>query len=89
VHTTEIDASSLLDRFESPDLSFYKLSDLENVMERARELGFEPLKIENHPWRGRSEKYIVSQPWGKKPHLRIEIYGREINSIVIQIQRPN
>jgi hypothetical protein len=88
VHTTEIDTSPVLEKFESPDLSFYKLEDLENLIEKAQDLGFAPIKIEKRPWVGRSEKYVVSQPWKDKPHLRIEIFGREINSIVIQIQRP-
>ncbi len=89
VHSTELDSSNSPERFESPNLSFYKLSDLEAVLDQAKEIGFVPLKIEKRPWNGRSEKYVVSEPWKKKPHLRIEIFGREINSVVIQIQRPN
>ena len=88
VHTTELDRSNLTEKFESPNLSFYKFSDLEAVLEEAERQGFVALQIEKRPWDGRSEKYVVSEPWKKKPHLRIEIFGREINSVVIQIQRP-
>jgi SAM-dependent methyltransferase len=88
VHSTEIDRSDLVDKFESPGLSFYKLYDLEELLNTAEKLGFKPLKIKKASFSGASEKYIVSEPWGKKPHLRIEIFGREINSVVIQIQRP-
>jgi hypothetical protein len=88
VHTTEIDKSNSTERFESPNLNFYKLSDLEEALDNAERLGFTPLRIKEKSWDGISEKYIMSEPWEDKPHIRIEIFGREINSVVIQIQRP-
>jgi hypothetical protein len=88
VHTTELDKSELTEKFDYPNLSFYKIEDLESVLDKAELAGFKPLRIRKAAWTGKSEKYIVSEPWAKKPHLRIELFGREINSIVIQIQRP-
>jgi hypothetical protein len=88
VHTTEIDRSDIVEKFESPGLSFYKLQDLEELVNKSEKLGFNPLKIEKGCFDGVSEKYVVSEPWGSKPHLRIEIFEREINSVVIQIQKP-
>ncbi len=89
LHTTELDASSFKDKYESSTLNFYKLKDLNEVIGRARAKGFSVSNIElPTKYRGVSEKYVVREPWAEKPHIRIEIYGREILSTALIFHRP-
>jgi hypothetical protein len=87
VHSTEIDLSHEPERFDTPSLSLYKLEDLMTLVQRLKQEGNLVMPIKETAWQGLSEKYIATEPWGEKPHLRIRVLGREIASIVLVFQR--
>jgi FkbM family methyltransferase len=88
LHTTELDMSPNSDRFDSPNLSFYKIEDILELKVRLEGVGFEVADL-NIPesWTNPSERYVVTEPWGDKPHIRIRIFDREILSLVLRIRR--
>jgi FkbM family methyltransferase len=88
LHSTELDVSKLKGRYESSTLNFYKLEDLNAIIQKASMNGFSVSSIAPvRKKRGASEKFVVREPWAEKPHMRIEIYGREILSVVLRFQR--
>jgi FkbM family methyltransferase len=89
IHSTELDVSPGTDKYDSPTLSLYRLEDLIECVEALRRNGFTVAELDiDRKWNGKSEKFVDSEPWGERPHLRIDVFGREILSIVIRIERP-
>jgi SAM-dependent methyltransferase len=87
IHTTELDLSEEKERFDTPNLSFYKLDDLAKLVRVLEEDGNIVMPLETNLWNDKSELFVASEPWGDKPHLRIRVLGREITSIAIILQR--
>jgi hypothetical protein len=88
VHTTELDQSQEVTRFDHPGLSFYKLDDLNALIFEAQESGYLAQPVFIHPIAHFAEKYVAKEPWGKKPHIRIEIFNRELNSVALVFRKP-
>lgn len=88
LHTTELDLSDNPSRYESSTLNFYKPKDLIEVLAALRSHGFQ---VDDFyvpkMWTDRSVKYLDREPWGDQPHIRIELYGREVVSVVMKITR--
>ena len=90
VHSTELDVSALGSIFTSPSLNFYKLDDLNETIKLAQKRGFETSLIQKRKmFSGKSERFVVLEPWDEKTHIRIEIFGREILSVVLIFRKPN
>lgn len=89
LHTTELDVSNEPDNVAYPNLSLYRLHDLRRVIEILREEGYKVSSL-NVPskWSGRAERFINTEPWGDRPHLRISVFGREVLSVVLRIEKP-
>ena len=88
MHTTELDQSKEVSRFDFPGLSFYKLNDLNDLIQEASQSGYLASPVSIHSLEHFAEKYVAKEPWGKKPHIRIEIFNRELNSVVLIFRKP-
>ena len=90
LHTTELDVSIGKSKYESPTLSLYRKEDLEELIEYLRANHFKVDHFEiPKKWLGASEKFVDKEPWGVRPHLRIDVFGREILSLVLRIQKTS
>lgn len=89
LHSTELDVSPGTEKFESPNLSLYREEDIERLFMEIKDLGFNVAKLDTkRSWTKPAEAFIDREPWGDRPHLRIEVFGREVLSLIIKISRP-
>jgi FkbM family methyltransferase len=89
LHTTELDVSPGESRFESPTLSLYREKDLNALIKNLNSEGYQVDHFSNvSNWDGESERFIDREPWGERPHIRIQVLGREVLSLVLRIHRP-
>ena len=89
LHTTELDVSPGKSRFESPTLNLYREEDLYSLIDTLQSRGYLVDHFQNTSrWNAESEKFVDREPWGDRPHLRIQVFGREILSLALRIQKP-
>jgi FkbM family methyltransferase len=90
LHTTELDVSPGESKFESPTLSLYRERDLRELINNLKSRGYQVDQFSNDgKWDGQSERFVDREPWGDRPHIRIQVLGREVLSLVLKIQRPS
>jgi len=90
LHTTELDVSAEESKFDFPTLSLYRENDLKTLVNTLKFQGYEIEHFRNDKrWFGKSERFVDREPWGARPHIRIEVQGREVLSLAIRIRRPS
>jgi hypothetical protein len=86
IHTTEFNVSSNDVTFESPGLSFYRRKDIENLLSRLRNEGYEVtanLSLGNHPVD--DIVTIDGQPW--ELCIKVRLLGYTITSLGLIIHK--
>jgi hypothetical protein len=89
VHTTEMDSSLVLGKFDTPDLSFYKRVDLESLLHTISESGFHVPEHDFGIGCGVLDKELDVSPYRQTSHhLRFWFDHREITPTSIVFTRP-
>lgn len=89
VHTTEIDENDHSPKVDFPDISFYKSTDIQQVIEKINQLGFVAEVYVNEKSGAFLDNYVISEPWDhSKPHIRLRMLGTETLAFTLQVRRP-
>ncbi len=87
VHTTEIDLESTEPPFDNPSLSFYHISDLQEILNIARSRGFFCTEFRLNEATHPAETNYDHEPYCQEPHLRIVAAGRKITPVALMFKR--
>jgi hypothetical protein len=86
IHTTEVVAQDV-DYLDTPDLSLYRIRDLENVLERLRHQGYEVPVHYFKSGSGMLDRQVSREPDRPDPHITIEIFGRNVYNVSLVFER--
>jgi len=87
VHTTEFNLSSDADTFESRDLSIYRRSDVETLLNKLEQAGHHVEPLDLNTGTTFIDRYIDLPPYRNEPHLRLRLEGYDCTSIGLIITR--
>lgn len=87
IHTTELNLSSDILTFESPDLCLFRKSDIKRVAAQLRAEGHEVAPMCFYPGAHPLENYVDLPPYRADPHLRLEIGGYATTSFGIIVRK--
>ena len=89
VHTTEFNLSSNEDTLESPNCSFYRRRDIEDVIARLERRGYQVSPLDWSVGEGFAERVVDLPPFGRgEPHIRLRADRYDVTSIGLIIQAP-
>jgi len=89
VHTTEFNLSSNEATLESPNCSFYRRRDIEDVITRLEQQGYEVSPVDWHVGEGFAERVVDLPPFGRgEPHIRLRADRYDVTSIGLIIRAP-
>jgi len=89
VHTTEFNLSSNEDTLESPNCSFYRRRDIEDVVARLERRGYQVSPLDWSVGEGFAERVVDLPPFGRgEPHIRLRADRYDVTSIGLIIQAP-
>jgi len=89
VHTTEFNLSSNEDTLESPNCSFYRRRDIEDVVGRLERRGYQVSPLDWSIGEGFAERVVDLPPFGRgEPHIRLRADRYDVTSIGLIIRAP-
>jgi len=89
IHTTEFNLTSNDDTLESQFCSFYRKRDIEAVVERLQDKGYEVAPIDWQVGEGFAERVVDMPPYGRgEPHIRLRGDQYDVTSIGLIIRAP-
>ncbi len=87
IHTTELNLSSDILTYESPDLCLFRKSDFRQLAAELRAAGHSVAPLCFYPGAHPLEQYVDLPPYKGDPHIRLEIGGYATTSFGIIVQR--
>lgn len=87
VHTTELNMSSNTTTLESPSLSIFRRSDLQELIDELRGRGHEVDALTIAPDAHHLDHHVDLPPYQLQPHLKLELAGYVSTSVGLVIRR--